>query len=102
MKERIAAERKLLTVPRPGRGREARLALRERLAREILVTKGDTTVFDFGEFKSEVASRRNPDGSSRSHHDPGFDGLGVRRRGAADKRTLVFRDAQHEYTFGEK
>ena len=22
--------------------------------------------------------------------------------GAADKRTLVFRDAQHEYTFGEK
>ena len=70
---------------------------------EILVARGDTTVFDFGEFKSEVASRRNPDGSvSFLTTIPGFDGLEFVVGGAADKRTLVFRDAQHEYTFSEK
>ena len=60
-------------------------------------------MFDFGEFKSEVASRRNPDGSvSFLTTIPGFDGLEFVVGGAADKRTLVFRDAQHEYTFSEK
>jgi CubicO group peptidase (beta-lactamase class C family) len=104
MKERIAAERKLLTVP-PDPAEVAKLASRYANASlgEILVTKGDTTVFDFGEFKSEVASRRNPDGSvSFLTTIPGFDGLEFVVGGAADKRTLVFRDAQHEYTFGEK
>jgi CubicO group peptidase (beta-lactamase class C family) len=104
MKERIAAERKLLTVP-PDPAEVGKLAPRYANASlgEILVTKGDRTVFDFGEFKSEVASRRNPDGSvSFLTTIPGFDGLEFVVGGAADKRTLVFRDAQHEYRFSEK
>jgi hypothetical protein len=104
MKERIAAERKLLTVP-PDPAEVGKLAPHYANASlgEILVTKGDRTVFDFGEFKSEVASRRNPDGSvSFLTTIPGFDGLEFVVGGAAGKRTLVFRDAQHEYTFDEK
>jgi CubicO group peptidase (beta-lactamase class C family) len=104
MKEYIAAERKLLTVP-PDPAEVAKLASSYANASlgEILVSKGHKTVFDFGEFKSEVASRLNPDGSvSFLTTIPGFDGLEFVVGGAADKRTLVFRDAQHEYTFTEK
>jgi CubicO group peptidase (beta-lactamase class C family) len=104
MKERIAAERKLLTVP-PDPAEVAKLAPRYGHAAlgEILVTKGEKAVFDFGEFQSEVASRRNPDGTvSFLTTIPGFDGLEFVVGSASDKRTLVFRDAQHEYTFDER
>jgi hypothetical protein len=67
------------------------------------VTKGAKVVFDFGEFKSEVASRSNPDGSlSFLTTIPGFAGLEFVFGSGSGKRTLVFRDAQHEYTFTEK
>jgi CubicO group peptidase (beta-lactamase class C family) len=104
MKERIAAERKLLTVP-PDAAEVAKLGSRYASAAlgEIAVTKAGKPVFDFGEFKSEVASRRNPDGTvSFLTTIPGFDGLEFVVGAGSDKRTLVFRDAQHEYTFTEK
>jgi CubicO group peptidase (beta-lactamase class C family) len=104
MKERIAAERKLLTVP-PDPAEVAKLAPRYENAAlgEIRVAKGEKAVFDFGEFQSEVASRRNPDGSvSFLTTIPGFTGLEFVVGSASDKRTLVFRDAQHEYTFTER
>ncbi len=104
MKARIAAERKLLTVP-PDPAEVAKLASRyaNPALGEIAVTKGDKTVFDFGEFKSDVASRRNPDGTvSFLTTVPGFIGLELVVGHAAGKRTLTFRDAQHEYTFTEK
>ena len=67
-----------------------------------VVKTGATTVFDFGEWKSEVASRKNPDGSvSFITIAPGITGLEL-VVGTGDKRTLVLRDAQHEYTFTEK
>ena len=67
------------------------------------MTKADKAVFDFGEFKSEVASRKNPDGTvSFLTTIPGFDGLEFVVGTGSAKRTLVFRDAQHEYTFTEK
>jgi hypothetical protein len=65
---------------------------------------GSAVVFDFGEWKSEVASRRNPDGSvSFRAVDAGICGFGLELvvdDGA--KRTLKLREGQHEYTFTEK
>ncbi|MFI4943188.1 MAG: serine hydrolase domain-containing protein, partial [Burkholderiales bacterium] len=104
MKERITAERKLLTVP-PDPAEVAKLGSLYASAAlgEITVTKAGKAVFDFGEFKSEVASRKNPDGTvSFLTTIPGFDGLEFVVGAASPKRTLVFRDAQHEYTFTEK
>jgi hypothetical protein len=60
---------------------------------------GMATVFDFGEWKSEVASKTNPDGSiSFVTIAPGIAGLEL-VVGTGDEKTLVLRDAQHEYTF---
>jgi hypothetical protein len=104
MQDRIAAERKLLTVP-PDAAEVAKLAPHYAGGPlgAIDVTKASKAVFDFGEFKSEVASRKNPDGTvSFLTTVPGFDGLEFVVGKGSDKRTLVFRDAQHEYTFAEK
>ena len=104
MHERIAAERRLLTVPPDGE-EVAKLAARytSPALGDVGVVKGGTTLFDFGEFKTPVASRRNPDGTvSFITTIPGFDGLELVVGSPAGKRTLVVRDAQHEYTFTEK
>jgi len=67
-----------------------------------VVKQGAATVFDFGEFKSEVASKKNPDGSiSYVTILPGFIGLEL-VVGGPGKRTLTLREAQHEYVFTEK
>jgi hypothetical protein len=64
-----------------------------------VIRQGPTTVFDFGEFKSEMASRHNPDGTvSFLTIVPGFEGSEF-VVGGGDKRTLLVRDAQHEYVF---
>jgi CubicO group peptidase (beta-lactamase class C family) len=100
-----AAARKLLTVPADAAA-AAKLAKRyksEALG-EIAVTvdKGKTT-FDFGEFKSEVATKKNPDGTtSFATIVPGFDEFEVVVAESAGKRTLIMRDAQHEYVFTEQ
>jgi CubicO group peptidase (beta-lactamase class C family) len=60
---------------------------------------GTKTTFDFGEWKSEVASRRNPDGTtSFITISPGVSGFEF-VVGAGAKKTLTTRDAQHEYVF---
>lgn len=67
-----------------------------------VVAKDGGTVFDLGEWKSSVASRKNDDGTtSFITVDPGTDGFEfvVGERGG--KRVLVIRDGQHEYTFTE-
>jgi hypothetical protein len=60
-------------------------------------------VFDFGEWRSPVASRHNPDGSvSFVLIVPG---LWMRELVAGQrdgKRTLTIRDGQHEYVFVER
>jgi hypothetical protein len=64
-------------------------------------THGATT-FDFGEWKSEVATRKNPDGTiSFITTVPGISGFEF-VVGAGPKRTLIVRDAQHEYMFTEQ
>jgi hypothetical protein len=99
--DQLAAERKLLTVPAAAED-AARLAPRYANAAlgGIAVRRaGGTTTFDFGEWKSEVASRHNPDGTvSFLTTAPGVLGFEF-VVGSGPQPTLVVRDAQHEYVF---
>jgi CubicO group peptidase (beta-lactamase class C family) len=102
----IAAERPHLTVPAAAEVARA-LAPRYRNAAlgELAVTSGtaDDTWFDFGEWKSQVASRKNADGTiSLVTIVPGMDGLEFVVGKAGGPRTLLVRDAQHEYVFTER
>ncbi|RYD14390.1 MAG: class A beta-lactamase-related serine hydrolase [Lysobacteraceae bacterium] len=104
VKETAAAERKRLVVP-AGRGDAARLASLYRSAElgSLVVTReGEATWFDFGGWRSEVASRRNDDGSvSFVTISPGEDGFEFVVASPEGERALVLRDAQHEYVFRE-
>jgi CubicO group peptidase (beta-lactamase class C family) len=100
----LAAERKLMTVP-PDAAEIAKLADRYSNAAlgDIAVSrKGTETTFDFGEWKSPMASRKNPDGTtSFLTTAPGLEGFEF-VVGSGPKKTLVTRDAQHEYVFDAK
>jgi CubicO group peptidase (beta-lactamase class C family) len=97
----LAAERKLMTIPADA-AESAKLAAKYSNAAlgEIAVSRtGDKTTFDFGEWKSEVSSRKNPDGTiSFLTIAPGVIGFEF-VVGSGEKKTLVTRDAQHEYVF---
>ena len=104
LKENIAAERKRLTVPPDGTA-VGKLAARYRNAElgDIGVSKlGGAAWFDFGSWKSEMASRKNDDGTlsfvTISPGEDGFEFVVADKEGA---RNLVLRDAQHEYVFVE-
>jgi hypothetical protein len=62
--------------------------------------KDDAVVFDFGEWSSPMASRKNDDGSisfiSVAPDVIGFEFVVAERDG---RKALVARDAQHEYVF---
>ncbi|MBZ0113217.1 MAG: beta-lactamase family protein [Thermoanaerobaculia bacterium] len=61
--------------------------------------EGGVTAFDFGEWRSEVASMSNPDGTTTLVTiGPGVDGFEF-VVGGGPKKTLILRDAQHEYLF---
>ena len=104
LKAAIAKRRERLVVP-------AGAALVSHLAKHYsskelgaidVLTKDGMTTFDFGEWKSTVASRKNDHGTvSFITIDPtngGFEFV-VGERGG--KRALVIRDGQHEYVFTE-
>jgi CubicO group peptidase (beta-lactamase class C family) len=97
----LAADRKLLTVPADA-AESSKLAghYHNDVLGDIDVRRdGGRTVFDFGEFRSEVASRKNPDGSiSFLTIDPGIQGFEF-VVGTGDGKRLTIRDAQHEYVF---
>ena len=98
---RRAAERKTLVVP--ANAQEAgKLGAHYRNAAlgDVAVQRSSAkTTFDFGEWQSEVASRRNPDGTtSFITISPGVDGFEF-VVGSGAKQTLTLRDAQHEYLF---
>lgn len=104
MKESIAAERKGLTVP-ADQALVGKLAGRYRntaLGNIVVTQKGSTTWFDFGGWQSEVATRRDVDGTTTfvtiSPNEDGYEFV------VADKdnqRKLVLRDEQREYVFVE-
>jgi len=103
-KEAIAKERERLVVP-AAEAEAAKLARRYRsqaLGGISVQGDGTRTVFDFGEWKSEVASRKNDDGTTSfltiAPTMEGFEFVVAEREG---KRALVIRDAQHEYAFVE-
>ena len=96
----IAANRKLLTAPADA-AESSKLVghYRNDALGDIHVRReGGRTVFDFGEFRSEVASRKNPDGSiSFIPITPGIPGFEfVVSEGG---KRLTTRAAQHEYVF---
>ena len=100
---RLAADRKLLTIPAE-KSEAAKLAKHYANSSlgEIGVSTGDSTMFDFGEWKSEVATRKNPDGTiSFITIAPGAAGFEF-TVGSGAKRSLTIRDAQHEYVFEER
>lgn len=99
-----AAERKEWVVPADPAVVDslAKKYVSAELGELAVVRKGAVTTLDFGEWKSEVASKKNPDGStSLVTIVPGAEGFEF-VLAAEGKRTLVLRDAQHEYVFAEK
>jgi CubicO group peptidase (beta-lactamase class C family) len=103
--EELAAERRLLTVPAdPGEVAKLAKHYTSGALGQIDVTQGQggVTTFDFGEWKSEVATRKNPDGTISFYTtSPGVEGFVFVVGKSSDKRTLVLRDGQHEYVFNE-
>ena len=99
----VASERKLLTVPAAA-DQAGKLAPRyhnDALGDIAVSRDGNQTIFDFGEWHSEMASRRNPDGSvSFITTAPGNSGFEFVVGDGAPRR-LIVRDAQHEYVFTE-
>jgi hypothetical protein len=98
MKEEIAAERKRLTVPADPAAAAALAAHYDNPDLDgLTVTHArGATIFTVGELRSEVASRRNDDGTTSFLTTvPGFDGLEF----VAGDGTLLLHDAQHDYSF---
>jgi hypothetical protein len=95
--DRLSAERKLLAVPADAivASKLATKYSQPALGEVAVNHVGAATVFDFGEWSSEVASRKNPDGTvSFITIAPGVDGLEF----VNGPGTLTLRDAQHEYS----
>jgi CubicO group peptidase (beta-lactamase class C family) len=103
-KVELDAVRATLTTP-PDPGAVAALAARYQNADlgPLLVSRRGTALnFAFTAWKTDMASRRNADGStSLISIDPGVGGLELVAGSAAGKRTLTLRDSQHEYVFTE-
>jgi len=104
LRQSIATERERLTVP-AAEDDAGKLAARYRneALGDIAVSRDKgATYFDVGEWKTPVASRHHADGSvSFVTITPGLTGLETVVGSAGGKRTLVIRDAQHEYVFTE-
>jgi hypothetical protein len=100
----IAKDRERLVVPADPAA-VAKLASRyvSPALGEVNVRKeGTATLFDVGEWKSAVASRKNDDGTtSFITIDPTLRGFEFVVADKDGTRRLVTRDAQHEYVFEE-
>jgi CubicO group peptidase (beta-lactamase class C family) len=103
-KAALAKDRERLVVPAAPAlvtGLAKRYSSKE-LGELAVLTQDGVTTFDFGEWKSTVASRKNDDGTiSFITIDPtlyGFEFVVAERAG---KRVLIIRDGQHQYIFTE-
>jgi CubicO group peptidase (beta-lactamase class C family) len=104
VKAQVVAERKRLVVPADS-SESAKLGPMYRNASlgHVAVSRADgKTSFDFGAWRSEVASRKNDDGSlSFVTISPGEDGLDFVVANGDKGPGLVIRDGQHEYRYAE-
>jgi len=101
--EAIAADRKQLVIPADSAVIDGLAShYSNELLGDIAVHReGDTIVFDFGEWKSDVGTRSNPDGTiSVVTVSPGLAGLDF-VIASGEGGGLIMRDAQHEYVFEE-
>jgi len=103
-KAAIAKERERLVVPADP-AFVAKLApsyVNPALGELNVLEEGTAAVFDVGEWKSVVASRKNDDGTiSFITIDPTISGFEFVVADKDGKRRLITRDAQHEYVFEE-
>jgi CubicO group peptidase (beta-lactamase class C family) len=103
-KAAIRKERERLVAPadpEPAGRLAARYASPE-LGELTISRKAASVVFDLGEWRSAVASRKNDDGTiSFITIEPGVSGFEFVAGKSGDKRTLIVREGQHEYTFTE-
>jgi len=103
-KAAVAKERERLVVPAdPALAAQLAKHYQSKELGEIAVLNQNGAVtFDFGEWKSKVASRKNDDGTvSFITVDPTNDGFEFVVGERSGKRVLIIRDGQHEYTFTE-
>ena len=104
-KASIAVERARLTIP-PDPSVTAKLAKRytnAALGDVVVLSEGSSVSFDFGAWKSPMATRKNDDGTvSMVTIAPGVDGIPFVIDGRDGKRALFVRDRQHEYVFTER
>jgi CubicO group peptidase (beta-lactamase class C family) len=104
-KAAVAKERERLAVPADAEaaGRLAARYASPDLGELSVSRQGSATVFDLGEWRSKVASRKNDDGTvSFLTIDPGAADFEFVAGKSGDKRTLIVREGQHEYTFTER
>ena len=103
-KATLAKERERLVVPAApvlAAGLAKRYFSKE-LGDLAVLNQDGVTTFDFGEWKSTVASRKNDDGTvSFITIDPTDDGFEFVVGERSGKRVLIIRDGQHEYVFTE-
>ncbi|HEX4388608.1 MAG TPA: serine hydrolase domain-containing protein [Steroidobacteraceae bacterium] len=100
-----AKDRERLQVP-PDAAASAALAGKyhnDTLGRVLVAHQGKQLIFTAGNLRSEVASRKNDDGTtSFITISPNVQGLEFVVGAGAKPRTLIARDAQHEYVFTEQ
>jgi hypothetical protein len=103
-KAEVAKARERLVVP-PDAETIAKLAKHytNKFLGDIVVHEdGKNRIFDFGEWKTPVASRKNDDGTTTMYTiAPGMDGFEFVVAERDGKRALIVRDGQHEYVFLE-
>jgi CubicO group peptidase (beta-lactamase class C family) len=103
-KAAIAKDRERLVVPADPSAvsKLASSYANDALGEVRVVKEGNATVFDVGEWKSAVASRKNDDGTiSFITIDPTLSGFEFVVADKDGQRRLITRDAQHEYVFVE-
>ena len=101
-KAEVAKERERLVVPADADavGKLAARYTSPELGELAVRRTGTATVFDFGEWQSTVASRKNDDGTlSFFTIDPNLAGFEFVVGARGGKRALIIRDGQHEYAF---